>query len=88
MYLVPEVPVGPNVPANIISEILVSPPFQKYSTLMVYSEKICFGYLGYLVYLVPEVPVGPVVHANLISEILVSPPFQKYSTPMVNSEKM
>ena len=26
MYLVPEVPVGPVVPANLISEILVSPP--------------------------------------------------------------
>ena len=55
---------------------------------MVYSEKICFSYLGYLMYLVPEVPVGPVLPANLISEILVSSPFQKYSTPMVNSEKI
>ena len=35
MYLVPEVPVGPVVPANLISEILVSPAFQKYSTPMV-----------------------------------------------------
>ena len=39
MYLVPEVPVGPNVHENLSSEILVSPPFQKYSTPMVYSEK-------------------------------------------------
>ena len=34
---------GPSVPADIISEILVSPPFQKYSTPMVISEKICSG---------------------------------------------
>ena len=63
----PEVAVGPVVSENIISEILVSAPFQKYSTPMVHSEKICFRYLGYLMYLVPEVPVGPVVPANLIS---------------------
>ena len=43
MYLVPEVPVGPVVPANLISEILVSPAFQKYSTPMVNSEKLNFG---------------------------------------------
>ena len=43
MYLVPEVPVGPVVPANLISEILVSPPFQKYSTPMVNSEKFNSG---------------------------------------------
>ena len=66
MYLVPEVPVGPVAPADIISETLVSAPFQKYSTPMVNSET-CFRYLGYLMYLVPEVPVGPVVPANLIS---------------------
>ena len=51
MYLVPEVPVGPVVPANLISEILVSPPFQKYSTPMVYSEKNLFQ-----VPWVPDVP--------------------------------
>ena len=37
---VPEVPLGPVVHANLISEILVSPPFQKYSTPMVNNEKI------------------------------------------------
>ena len=40
MYLVPEVPVVPVVPANLISDILVSPAFQKYITPMVFSEKI------------------------------------------------
>ena len=39
MYLVPEVPVVPVVPENLISDILVSPPFQKYITPMVNSEK-------------------------------------------------
>ena len=39
MYLVPEVPAGPVVPANLISDILVSPAFQKYITPMVFSEK-------------------------------------------------
>ena len=38
MYLVPEVPVVPVVPENLISDILVSPPFQKYITPMVNSE--------------------------------------------------
>ena len=38
MYLVPEVPVGPVVPENLISDILVSPPFQKYITPMVNIE--------------------------------------------------
>ena len=36
-YLVPVVPV---VPPNLISDILVSPAFQKYITPMVFSEKI------------------------------------------------
>ena len=43
MYLVPEVPVVPVVPANLISDILVSPAFQKYITPMVFSEKINSG---------------------------------------------
>ena len=30
MYLVPELPVVPVVPENLISDMLVSPPFQKY----------------------------------------------------------
>ena len=72
VYLVPELPVGPVVHENIISEILVSPPLRKYSTPVAQSEKICFRYLGYLMYLVPEVPVRPVVPENIISEILVS----------------
>ena len=95
MYLVPEVPVVPVVPENLISDILVSPPFQKYITPMVNIENgeietpaTLFRYLYYLLYLVPEVPVVPVAHKNLISDILVSPAFQKYITPMVNTEKI
>ena len=103
-YLVPEVPLVPVVPENLISDILVSPPFQKYITPMVNIENITpmvniengeietpatlFRYLYYLLYLVPEVPVVPVAHKNLISDILVSPAFQKYITPMVNTEKI
>ena len=104
MYLVPEVPVVPVVPENLISDILVSPPFQKYITPMVNIENITpmvniengeietpatlFRYLRYLKYLVPQVPVLPVVPANFISDILVSPAFQKYITPMVFSENL
>ena len=40
MYLVPEVPVVPVVPENLISDILVSPPFQKYITPMVNIEHL------------------------------------------------
>ena len=40
LYLVPEVPVVLVVPENLISDILVSPRFQKYITPMVNSEKI------------------------------------------------
>ena len=36
-YLVPVVPV---VPPNLISDILVSAPFQKYITPMVFSENL------------------------------------------------
>ena len=39
LYLVPEVPVVPVIPTNLISDILVSPAFQKYITPMVFSEK-------------------------------------------------
>ena len=40
MYLVPEVPVVLVVPENLISDILVSPAFQKYITPMVFSENL------------------------------------------------
>ena len=69
MYLVPELPVVPVVPENLISDMLVSPPFQKYITPMLNIENITpmvniengeietpatlFRYLYYLLYLVP-----------------------------------
>ena len=57
MYLVPEVPVVPVVPENLISDILVSLAFQKYITPMVNSKKLRATLFRYLMYLVPEVPV-------------------------------
>ena len=58
MYLVPEVPVVPVVPENLISDILVSPRFQKYITPMVNSEKnlIQAACNTFQVPLVPDVP--------------------------------
>ena len=53
MYLVPEVPVVPVVPENLISDILVSPPFQKYITPMVNSEKFNSGRYKALLHDVP-----------------------------------
>ena len=63
----------PVVPANLISDILVSSAFQKYITPMVNTEKNL---------------IQGTYNTFQIPDILVSAPFQKYITLMVFSENL